>query len=218
MSAPQIFVLAVVAMICLATVRVVRFRAGRSPLPDGAAKVLIRIAFPIVPPIVLGALLQAKASGGILGGIGWVPLYAVSLACLAILMGLGALVVRSVIRSPSRRAFLVALVGDEGDPYATPLDPPATPRIAASVARVDAANVVFPRGVEFAAQIDRLGFREAWDALDAVTSTLETQLAEDRGCGLGAPIAASATAKDARSRLDTLHRLAIERGQVWADA
>jgi hypothetical protein len=85
-----------------------------------------------------------------------------------------------------------------------------------SVALVGRANVAFPRGPEFAAQIDRVGFRVDWDALDAATATLEVQIADDRRSGVGVASSATAMAQDARSRLDTLRRLAGDHGQVWA--
>ncbi len=81
------------------------------------------------------------------------------------------------------------------------------------MALVDRRNATFPRGVEFPAEVDRVGFRSDWDALDAATRALEGRMAEDRRLGLGVASAAMATALDARSRLDTLSRLATGRGR-----
>lgn len=91
-----------------------------------------------------------------------------------------------------------------------------TAKLAESVALVDRANAVFPRGHDFPLQIDRSSFRFAWDALDAATGTLEGRIADDHRIGLAVASAAVATADDARSRLDTLRSHAISRGQVWA--
>jgi len=114
--------------------------------------------------------------------------------------------------------MLLALVGREADLDDLPFDPPVTARLAESVALVNRANLVFPRGPEFPAQIERSGFRASWDSLDAATTTLEDRIAEDRRLGLGVASDVMATAKDARSRLDTLRRLAVEHGQAWAAA
>jgi hypothetical protein len=91
-----------------------------------------------------------------------------------------------------------------------------TVKLAESAARVDRANAVFPRGSDFPAEISRAGFRDAWDALDAATGTLEGRILDDRGLGLAVASGATAIATDARSRLDTLRRLALDNGQVWA--
>ena len=93
-----------------------------------------------------------------------------------------------------------------------------TANLAASVTAVNAANAVFPRGPQFAAQIDRAGFRDDWEALDGATRTLEAQVADDRRLGLGVADAANATVWDARTRLETLRQLAMAQGQTWAEA
>ena len=48
----------------------------------------------------------------------------------------------------------------------------------------------FPRGLAFPGQVDRADFREAWDALDGATRTLEGDIADDRRLGLGIATAA----------------------------
>jgi hypothetical protein len=131
-------------------------------------------------------------------------------------MWIAAVIVQLVARGRIRPLLLVALVGNEGDPEDVPYDPPVTAKLAESVAIVERANAVFPRGHEFPLQIDRAGFRFAWDALDSATGTLEDRIADDHRLGLAVASEAAAAAADARSRLDTLRRLAVDRGQVWA--
>ena len=75
---------------------------------------------------------------------------------------------------------------------------------------------LFPRGHDFPLQIERSGFRFAWDALDAATGKLEARIADDHRIGLAVASSAVATAVDARSRLDTLRRLAGDGGPAWA--
>jgi len=200
---PQLLLLAVAAMTGLATVRLVRVHLGRMPLPEVRGMRLIVLAALLAPLIALGAFSS-------------LPVYLALLAALVILMWVAAVVVQLVARGRIRPLLLVALVGSEGDPEDVPYDPPVTARLAESVALVDRANAVFPRGHDFPLQIDREGFRSAWDALDTATGTLEGQIADDHRIGLAVAYAAVATADDARSRLDTLRRLATDRGQVWA--
>jgi hypothetical protein len=108
------------------------------------------------------------------------------------------------------------LTGGEADPYDVPFDPPITAKLAESVGLVDRANAAFPRGVGFPTQIDRSGFRGDWEALDGATRSLEDRIAADFRLGLAVASGARVTAADARSRLDTLRRLAVEQGQAWA--
>ena len=111
---------------------------------------------------------------------------------------------------------MVALAGSEGDPEDVPFDPPLTTRLTECMALVDRRNAVFPRGLAFPGQVDRADFHEAWDALDDATRSLEGGIAADRHLGLGIATAASATALDARGRLDTLLRLANDgRAAAW---
>jgi hypothetical protein len=192
--------------------RLVRVHLGREPLPE--RRVLFVLGFLFVPPIVLGAL--APSGEGQLPGAALAPVYAVIVAGLATLMWLAAMVVRRVAFGRPRSLLLIALVGSEGEPTAAQLDPPVTAKLATSMAAVDRTNAVFPRGLEFPTQIDRPGFRSAWDALDVTTTALEGQIAEAEGHGLAVASAASATAEDARSRLNTLRRLTTDEGRVWA--
>jgi hypothetical protein len=145
-----------------------------------------------------------------------VPLYGVMLGGLTVLMWIAALVVGRV--AGRTRRLLLALVGNEGDADVIPVDPPITARLAESVAFVDHANAVFPRGLEFPHQVDRPGFRADWTTLDAATRTLEGVISNDFRIGLGVASAATATAADARSRLNTLRGLAVAHGQAWVGA
>lgn len=216
MPLPHLFTLAVGAMIGLATLRLVRAHMGRTPLPAGKGRLLFVLAFVFIPPIVLGALTQPAGPSGLLGGVAFVPLFAIILAGLVILMSLVAAIVQGVSTGRARRILMLALVGNEGDPDEIPSDAPMTAKLAESVTLVDRANAVFPRGPEFSAAVDRVGFRFAWDALDAATTALEGRIRDDIRLGLGVASTVRATAKDARSRLDSLHRLAVDGGQTWA--
>ena len=205
MPVPQLIVLGIVAMAGLATLRVVRFRGGRTPLPDGRGRRLFLFAFVVVPPIALG-------------GIGALPEYVAIIAALAILMWMAALIVEQVANGRSGRLVQVALAGREGDPYAVRADAAVTTDLAESVRIVDRANSAFPRGAAFPAQVSRAGFRDDWDLLDGATRSLEGQIADDHRRGLAVASAATATANDARSRLDSLRLLAVDQGQAWAAA
>ena len=212
MTALQVLVLAIIAMAGLAMLRLVRVHLGREPLPE--RRVLFVLGFLFVPPILLGAL--APSGEGQLPGAALAPVYVVIVAGLATLMSLAAMVVQRVASGRPRSILSIALVGNDGGPTAAQLDPPMTAKLATSMAAVDRTNAVFPRGLEFPAQIDRPGFRSAWDALDVTTSALEGQIAEAEGHGRAVASAAIATAEDARSRLTTLRRLTTDEGRVWA--
>ena len=93
-----------------------------------------------------------------------------------------------------------------------------TAELAESVRIVDRANAAFPRGAAFPTQVSRAGFRDDWDHLDGATRSLEDQIAVDRKLGLAVSSGATRVADDARSRLDTLRRLAGDQGQAWAAA
>jgi hypothetical protein len=207
-----LFLLAVVAMIGLAILRLVRVRTGRTPLPDGKARAAFVIVFLVVPPVALKALLQPTSGGPALDAIVWVPLYGLMVAFLVVLMTVAAMVVERIVHSRWRRPLMLALVGSEGDPEDVPYDPPLTTKLVEGMALVDRRNAKFPRGVAFPGQVERADFAEAWDALDDATRALEDGIAADRRLGLGIATAASATALDARGRLDTLSRLANARG------
>ena len=218
MSVQQLFVLAVAAMIGLAALRMTRVHFGRSPLPEGKGRLLFMLGFVIVPPLVLDRLIAPGSTASQIGGAPSVLLYGVILVALAILMWIAALIAGLAAPRRARPLLLLALTGHQADPGDAPFDPPVTAQLAASVALVDRANAVFPRGPGFAAEIQRPGFRVGWDALDAATTALESQIADDNRLGLGAASGARATARDARSRLDTLRRLAVGEGQAWAGA
>lgn len=209
--------LAAVMLALLAVTRVLRARRGRAAHPEGRARLPFILAFLLVPPIVLEVVTDPKAKQGQLHGIETVLVYLGALAFFSILMGIAALVVRLVLHGRARPILLLALVGSEGEDnvqYAAPL----TPALASDLERVDATNAVFPRGPDFATQIDTPGFRGAWDALDEATRALESQIEDDQRLGLPVAYAATSTAADARNRLDTLRRLAADGGQTWAAA
>lgn len=210
----QLLVLAVAAMILLATLRIARVHFGRSPLPEGRGRLLFMLAFVLVPPLALGTLTQPADNVAQLRGVAWVSLYTIVLAGVVVLMWVAALVISLAPQSRARRLLVLALIGNEGDPYEVK-DPPLTARLTESMALVDRTNAVFPRGPEFEGQVERAGFRPDWDALDAATRTLEGQMADDYRLGFGVGAAAMVTSKDARSRLDTLRRFAVARGQAF---
>jgi hypothetical protein len=201
----QLIVLGIVAMAGLATLRVVRVRRGLTPLPDGRGRRLFQIAFVVVPPIALA-------------GIGALPMYVVIIAALVILMWIASLIIGLVANSRTSRLLRLALAGREENLDDVRVDPKVTAGLAESVRVVDRANSVFPRGPAFPVQISRAGFRDDWDVLDGATRTLEGRIADDHRLGLAVASAATATASDARSRLDTLRRLAGDQGQAWAAA
>jgi hypothetical protein len=209
--------LAILATIWLALLRVLRVRAGRSPLPEERARIPFLLAFFLVPPIVLGAL-TPDAGGSPLRGALWVPMYVLLLAGVAVVTGFLALLAGLIPPGRTRRFLMLALVGSQGDPHAMPFDPPLTTVLTERLALVDASNAAFPRGLAFPGQINRTGFRGDWDSLDDATRELELAIASDHRLGLAVGSRALAAAADARSRLDTLQGLAIESGQAWAPA
>ena len=216
MSVLHLLVVAIIGMCALGGLRLLRVHLGRTPHPEGAARWPFILAFVCGPPIVLGAVIAPAGASTLLGGLTSVPLYGIMLAGLAILMVLVAAAVGPVAPGRARPILKLALIGSEGDPYDVPFDPPMTARLAGTVALVDAANAAFPRGHAFPLQVDRSDFRVDWDALDAITRTLEGRIADDHRLGVAIASTVLGTAEDARSRLDTLHRLALARGQAWA--
>lgn len=210
----RLFIVAVLAAAGLAAFRLARVLLGRTPFPEGRRGILLILAFLLVPALALDALTE-PAGANQLHGVQWVPVYVVLAGAVAILMGLLALVVDRVATGQPRRLLLGALAGSEGIEVEA-VDPPLTAGLAESMLVVDRTNAAFPRGLEFSAQVGRDGFRSSWDALDAATSTLEGRIADDRRLGLGAASEATATARDARGRLDTLRGLAADDGQAWA--
>jgi hypothetical protein len=216
MSLELLFILAVVAMAVLAVSRVVRVRLGRPPHPEGRAKLLFLPAFLILPPIALGVVIQPFLGSDGISPAPSVILYMFMLAALALLMRIVAVVISRVVSARSGGAFVLALTGYDTDLDDGAYDPPVTAALAESVALVTKTNAAFPRGWDFPTQIEREDFRSDWDALDAATRTLEGGIAADRGRGLAVASTATALAGDARSRLETLRRLAVDDGQTWA--
>jgi hypothetical protein len=211
----QLIVAAAVVLAAVAVMRVVRVHYDRAPHPEGRARILFLLTLFFVPPIVLEFLADPTGAGA----LDWVKsaiLYLGALTGFWILMRIAALIVRRLVHGRARPVLLVALVGSQGEPDDLPFDAALSPDLAEILERVDVANAAFPRGPEFAEQIDRPGFRAAWDLLDAATSALEEQIAEQRRLGVGVAYRATETARDARSRLDTLRRMAADHGQAWA--
>lgn len=209
----QLFIVAVLAMAGLACLRLAEALRGRPLLPEGKGRTKL-LAFIVVPPLALGALLQPPPGGGLLGGIFWIPVYALLVGALKLGMLIAAVVVDQFVRGRSRRLLLAALIGNEGDPDDVPFNPPVTTRLAESMALVERTNGAFPRGVDFPTQVDRADFGSAWGALDEATRSLEARIADDRGRGLGVASAATATAIDARGRLHTLRGIADARAEA----
>lgn len=214
MSLLQLSLLALIAMIGLAVVRSVRDRTGRTPFPQGRGRRLLIFAFLVVPPIALSELLHPGA--GMLPAMASVPFYLLALVVIATVMAIVVLVVGFFLPRRSHRSLRVALMGEEGDVDDEARDPRLTEGLARDVAAVDLTNAVFPRGPDFAAQVDRPGFRSAWEALAEATLTLEGQIADDHRRRQPVADQALTTAADARGRLDTLRRLAAVHGQAWA--
>jgi hypothetical protein len=215
MSPLQLLVLAVAAMTLLAALRLVRVHLGRSPLPEGPGRLLFMLAFVVLPPLALGTLTQPADDVAQLRGVSWVSLYTIVLAGVVIVMWIAALVISLAPQSRARTQLVLALTGNEGDPYEVK-NPPLTAGLTESMALVDRTNAVFPRGPGFEDEVDRPGFRSSWDALEAATCELEGRMAADYRLGLGVASAATVTSKDARNRLTTLRGFALARGQSFA--
>jgi hypothetical protein len=212
MSFQQLIILAIGTMGAVAILRLVRVHYGRTAFPEHGR--LFVVALAVLPPVALAALTDRTA--GAISGLTSVPLFAVLLAGVAIVMGIVGMVARRVAPGRSRALLSLALTGGvrgEGDAR---FDPPLTAKLAESVAVVDRANGVFPRGLEFPLQVDREGFRAAWDRLSDVLERLEALIAADQKVGVVVATKAVATALDARTRLDTLRRIASDHGQAWA--
>ena len=218
MPLQPLIILGIAAMACLAVLRVVRVNRGKTPLPDGRGRRLFLLGFLVVPPVVLGLLTQPAPPANQLWGIGAIPAYVAIVAVLVALMWIASKIVGQVSHSRNARVIQVALAGHEGDPYEARVDPPVTAKLAEIVVVVDRANAAFPRGPGFPSQVSRMGFREDWDELDGACRTLEGRIADDHRLGLSVAASCAETASDARSRLDTLRRLALDDGQAWAAA
>jgi len=216
MSPLQLLVLAVVAMVGLAILRVARVRFGRTPLPDGRGRRLFLFGFVVVPPLAVGALIPPTSSGDQLTAVAALPVYVAMLAGVVLVMATVAFIIGKLTHSPAGRLARLALIGSEDDPTYMPSNPDVTVRLAEALAMVKTADAAFPRGRDFPKQIDRPGFRAAWDELDGATRALESQIADDRRHYRGVADAAADRAEDARSRLATLRSLALGSGQAWA--
>jgi hypothetical protein len=211
----QLLILALVAMACLAAIRVLRVRSGRTPVPDGLGWLVSMAGFAVAPPLVVGAVARPSDAGWFLG-ITFLPIYFAIFLGLAIVMSVAAAIVGEVAHGRVARLARLALAGTEVDPDDRPANVPLTKPLAANLAGVDLANGAFPRGPEFPKQVDLAGFRGRWDDLEAATKALEKGIADDTRLGLGVATVADATAEDARSRLNMLRRIAGDHGQAWA--
>ena len=162
---------------------------GRTSLPEGKARALFLIAFVVLPPVALKAVLQPSAGAG------------------ARRADVGPHVWpapgprpgpddhrRHDRRAPRAQPMAAAPDGgagrqrrrSRGRPVESPVDDEAD-----RVHRARRpANAVFPRGLAFPGQVDRADFHEAWDALDDATRSLEGGIAADRHLGLGIATAA----------------------------
>ena len=216
MPVQQLIILGIFSMAGLAVLRLVRVNRGLTPLPDGRGRRLFQLGFLVVPPLILGMLTQPAPPANQLWGIGAVPTYVLIVGALVILMWIASQVVGMVAHGRTGRLVRLALSGYEPDPYAARVDPPVTAKLAESLVVVDKANAAFPRGPGFPSQVSRMGFRDDWDELDVACRTLEGRIADDHRLGLSVASTCAATADDARSRLDTLRRLAVDDGQAWA--
>ncbi|MFI5261240.1 MAG: hypothetical protein ACHQZR_01645 [Candidatus Limnocylindrales bacterium] len=216
MSLLQQLLVAIAAMIVLIALRLVRARAGRTPFPQGRGRLLLIIAFLIVPPVAAGWLTDPAVRATPLLAIASLPVYIALFALLTILMAVVVRLDQAVRPGRSHRLLRIALLGRDDDPAYTNFDPPLKGELARAVALVERSNAAFPRGSSFPDEVDQPGFRTAWDALDADATALEMRLASERRLGHPVPSEAVAMAADARGRLETLRQFASDHGQAWA--
>ncbi len=205
---------AIVAFILLAVLRIVRVRYHRGG-PTGIWRVLFVVGFLVVPPLVMQALAAPKTGAIAVDPLNAVLLYIPAVVAIWLLTLVAAVVVARIAPVKWRPILLLALIGRDSSGVVE-FDPPMTAELSADVDRVDGLNRAFPRGSTFIGQVSVEGFRSSWDALDAATVTLERDIAEQRRLHLGVSERAIDTANDARGRLDTLKRVAVDGGQVWA--
>ena len=188
----QLFVLAIAGMVFLAVLRIVRVQTGRTPHPSGKAGLLFPVAFVALPPIRARC---ADRSWG--GGSGALPASRGSRCTKLYHAG------RADGRDADRRRghrrghrteaaatlLLLAFVANEKGRSLRHAVQPA--RDAASRRDLDARRPdqrrLLPQGDGFRDQVDREGFRGAWDALDEATGQLEGAMAEDVRLGRGVP-------------------------------
>ena len=205
----QLLILAIVLVLALVPLRLIRMRLGRTPFPDGLARWLSVLGLVVAPPLILHAITPRDVTGDFVSVI-WVPIFATMLGAVTFAMTLLAIVLERVVPARRRRTMLLALVGNEGDPYRAVADPPMTPSLLERMRAVARANAVFPRGHAFPEAVHASGFSSAWAALDVATTSLEQEMASESAHGVGIAAAVRATATDARSRLDTLRWLQQE--------
>jgi hypothetical protein len=75
----QLLILAAAAMTILAVARVISVQRGRTPHFEGLTKLLFIVAFVVVPPFALGALVQSPTDPSPLRGLASVPAYGIAL-------------------------------------------------------------------------------------------------------------------------------------------
>ena len=171
-----------------------------------------------MPPLALEIATNPQGQAGQLHWIESVLVYVGGLLIGTLAMAIVGLVVFWIARGRTRQTLLIALVGHDGGPGEVSFDPKMTPRLSECVALVDRRNAVFPRGSDFPMQVGRTGFRDDWDALDDATQALEDEIDTESKLGQGVSYLASSTAKDARERLESLRRIAVDDGRAWAPA
>ena len=198
----------------LAVFRVVRVRSGREAQPEGWRMLVLDFAFLIVPPILLQVLVAPTTGPGQVDGVASVFTYGVALILGRLAMWIAAVLAARYAPHRWRHTLLIALSGSDNS-AAVVSDPPMSTALTAEVESVDARNAAFPRGSAFLDQVDKPGFRAAWDALDGATTSLEHSIADASRRG-GVASRATSTAADARGRLDALRRDAAAHGQAWA--
>jgi len=207
-------VIAAALPVALTVSRLVRVHLGREPQPEGWRMRGLVVGFLLGPPIVLQLVLPAAARAQ-LDIVTSILIFGGLVLVFWLVMWAAARLVARFAPLRWRPIMLLALAG-QGTLDDVPFDPPMTGVLIDGVALVDARNAVFPRGRAFMDQVEQPGFLAAWDALDAATRTLEALIADAGRLRTGVAQRATATAADARGRLDTLRRDAAARGQAWA--
>lgn len=205
----QLLILAAIVVVALVPLRLIRMGLGRSPFPEGLARYASILVLLVAPPLILHSVTPVSVTGDLIAVV-WLPVFAMLIGAVAFAMTLIAAVLDRILPVRRRRQVLLALVGNEGDPYRAEADAPLTPLLVERMRSVARANAAFPRGHAFAAAVHAEGFTSAWTELDVATTSLEAEMAVDKGRGLGIAAAVRATATDARNRLDTLRWLAQE--------
>ena len=214
MSFQLLLILAAAA--AFATIALLRVYAVRShrDLPDGLVRIASIVVLLLAPPIVLQVLF-APTGEGAMNLASAILLYGVAFAVIWLVMLLGAQLVARFAPKKHRSVLLLAMTGRDTSGI-VPFDPAMSTEFAETVKQVDQLNGTFPRGRAFIEQPALPGFRSAWDALDAATRKLETEIGEQRRLGLGVSEHALESATDARARLDSLRQAATNSGVAWA--